>query len=355
MNSPRCKHGMLATFCAPCSGIGPTRAIRRPQKRTTATVHGSQALEPSRLAHAGLVAVSAKRRHPSHSNLRPGVRAVHVLGHPFLWLVQLILDQAPDVHVIQVLPTYLRKLSTAHRALCAARGVVIEGGRYKPEGAWDDDRFNITGSYAAQKRFLDTLIGEQKALYEELLAFGFEEGEIVRCYYAPGEGVPGRTQQEIADEFGLRDNAAVSYRVQAVLRYLDPAFQTGASAQQRALTLVSRVARLRESFAEVEARQRVLARLGVASLPERMPLERVLVLEALLSAQKTGALAELRSLDERLHEIVTLRYGLAGGWRYKILSEIGAQFGVSRERIRQLEEQAFAFLGIEDVGAEEGA
>lgn len=350
----RCRHKMVAMTCSVCAGPPQTPA-RRPQARSGETSHGRAALPPKHIADAGLAVVTSKKNHPSFGNLRPGVRVVHINGHPFVWLIEIILRDAPDVQVIQVIPTALRKVSETHRALCEPRGVVFQAGHCRPELAWDEDRFNVTESFAAQRKFLDGLAGEQKALYDELLAFGFEEAEIVRRYFGPGEDIPGVTQQELADEFGLRSNASVSYRVQGVLLYLDPTFQTGEVGNRIARGLTLRVARLRDTFAEHEAKERVLQRLGVESIPEGMPLERVLVLESVLAAQKSGGLALLRRHNQRQYEVVCLRYGLLDGWRYKRLKEIGERYGVSRERIRQLEAEAFAFLGIEDSGSDEAS
>lgn len=60
------------------------------------------------------------------------------------------------------------------------------------------------------------------------------------------------------------------------------------------------------------------------------------VLESDLNGRLTGAVGEL---PDREAKILRLRFGLDGGRSYT-LEEIGEQFGVSRERIRQLEARA---------------
>ncbi|MCS6863186.1 MAG: sigma-70 family RNA polymerase sigma factor, partial [Abditibacteriales bacterium] len=51
----------------------------------------------------------------------------------------------------------------------------------------------------------------------------------------------------------------------------------------------------------------------------------------------------LKDLSRREREIISLRYGLTGG-RPHTLQELGAQFKVSRERVRQIERQALKKL-----------
>jgi RNA polymerase primary sigma factor len=55
-----------------------------------------------------------------------------------------------------------------------------------------------------------------------------------------------------------------------------------------------------------------------------------------LSERLTSAVGEL---PDREAQIIRLRFGLSGSEAYT-LEEIGQQFGVSRERIRQLEARA---------------
>ena len=51
----------------------------------------------------------------------------------------------------------------------------------------------------------------------------------------------------------------------------------------------------------------------------------------------------LNELSEREQEIVRLRFGLDGG-QAKTLEEVGKEFGVTRERIRQIEAKTLAKL-----------
>lgn len=51
----------------------------------------------------------------------------------------------------------------------------------------------------------------------------------------------------------------------------------------------------------------------------------------------------LNVLDEREREIIKLRYGLEG-LEPKTLEEVGEMLGISRERVRQLEQRALKKL-----------
>jgi RNA polymerase primary sigma factor len=60
-----------------------------------------------------------------------------------------------------------------------------------------------------------------------------------------------------------------------------------------------------------------------------------------LAYQSDNALVQeiLATLPEREREILALRFGLADG-KERTLEEVGERFGVTRERIRQIQEQA---------------
>jgi RNA polymerase sigma factor, sigma-70 family len=64
---------------------------------------------------------------------------------------------------------------------------------------------------------------------------------------------------------------------------------------------------------------------------------------AVLAASSIGLEDALLELPEREQRVVRLRFGLADG-RFHTLESTGAEFGVSRERVRQIEAKALAKL-----------
>ena len=53
--------------------------------------------------------------------------------------------------------------------------------------------------------------------------------------------------------------------------------------------------------------------------------------------------AALASLSDREHKIIKLRFGIEDG-RPRTLEEVGLEFGVTRERIRQIQTEALRKL-----------
>lgn len=66
--------------------------------------------------------------------------------------------------------------------------------------------------------------------------------------------------------------------------------------------------------------------------------------EAVNSRQHQVIMAILDQLDERERAIIMHRYGLKQGTEPQTLEQVGAQFGVTKERIRQLESRALQKL-----------
>jgi RNA polymerase primary sigma factor len=71
-----------------------------------------------------------------------------------------------------------------------------------------------------------------------------------------------------------------------------------------------------------------------------MPQPIELASQHLLKSQITDALDKL---TDRERKIITLRFGLEDG-RFRTLEEVGREFGITRERIRQIEAKALRKL-----------
>jgi len=71
-----------------------------------------------------------------------------------------------------------------------------------------------------------------------------------------------------------------------------------------------------------------------------MPQPIELASQQLLKSQISDA---LNKLTERERKIIVLRFGLDDG-RFRTLEEVGREFGITRERIRQIEAKALRKL-----------
>jgi hypothetical protein len=277
---------------------------------------------------------------------------VHIDGAPFLWLVKAILKHAPNLETIQMIPTHFERLYDSHRGACAARGVSLKAGYARPELAWGEGAHSRSKHYRAQRAFMCSLAGPQKALFDELCLFGFEAAAMARRYYDLDDAGP-ITQADLAKEYGMlaADNSKVSSCVLAVLYYLDETTKVGDASKRRARQMQVRVERLRPYVATAAARERLSEELGVV-LADDFPLARAETLRGVVAALRDGRLDTMRRVDEkgwtalRYRFVFDVDYQREG--RYRTLAEVGDLMGVTRERVRQLEERALASLGIEE-------
>ncbi|MDP8929158.1 MAG: sigma-70 family RNA polymerase sigma factor [Actinomycetota bacterium] len=114
---------------------------------------------------------------------------------------------------------------------------------------------------------------------------------------------------------------------------------------------VERVREVREALRHAGSLDQRIGEDGDATLGDLLPDAEAT--DPLASVSETDARARvegvLRDLDERERAIVDLRFGFTDGQPHT-LAEIGERFGMSRERIRQLEKQALAKLRHPSTG-----
>ncbi|MFN2556482.1 MAG: RNA polymerase sigma factor RpoD/SigA [Nitriliruptorales bacterium] len=114
---------------------------------------------------------------------------------------------------------------------------------------------------------------------------------------------------------------------------------------------VERVQEVREALRHAGSLDQRIGEDGEATLGDLLPDADAT--DPLASVSETDARARvegvLADLDERERAIVDLRFGFADGQPHT-LAEIGERFGMSRERIRQLEKQALAKLRHPSTG-----
>ncbi len=340
---------MLPGQCASCT---PPRAPNIPKRRSEATVHSSGSVSPSDAYGFVVVDVKGgqKRADFSMKAVDRHTTMVHFTGGlPYLWAFEEVLKRAPNLKMIQVIPSMLPHCNpNSHLRICAARGVELRAGHVRPESVWGDGRA-ISPQFDPQRRFMTTLAGSQKALFDELLLLGFDSAEMAKRYFLL-DGGEVISQSKIAKEFGFPEakNGTVSAKVLSVLYYLDDSVVVGEEARRRARTMREKVARLRDFIGSANAHQRLLDELGLPKLADNFPLARADVLRALLHAPQ-DRLELLRTTDPQGYKVLTLRFGLEelDQGVYRTLKEVGeALGGFTREWARQLEERALAALGI---------
>ncbi|MBI3572011.1 hypothetical protein HY091_00530 [Candidatus Kaiserbacteria bacterium] len=185
----------------------------------------------------------------SSSFLELGVETnfVHIAGHPSPWAIEEVLRRAPNVRAIQIIPSLQNEVAPTQRARCEQRGVRIIAGHYQPELAWGEDK-NHSPSYGVHREFLLNLAGEQKALFEELLAFRVKEALMAARYFCL-QGEDFISQRLVAEIYGNNSARAnrgyASDRINSVLCYLNSPFDMGDEVKKLAETLRRKVKRLR--------------------------------------------------------------------------------------------------------------
>jgi hypothetical protein len=327
--------------------------IRRSPPERTARTAAAIDVQSYASHHYVVIRVQKIREKKSldFENLTAETRFVHVDGHIFYWLLKEILKRAPNLKTLQTIPSGVEQAGERHRALLREHKVEFVAGYHKPEMAWEEGR--TLSTYRAQQKFMRGLAGDQAALFAELLAMDFESAKMISRYFCLSgeEYVPMRV---IAEEWGYSHNTHVSCWMNAILRYLDPEFETGEESQRHARNVVLRVARLRPLLDSAKARDEALQALGLDSLPEGFPWSRFDEFAEVVQAQRDGRLAALETSDTRAHQALVLRFGLGAERVYRTLLVVGEAMGVSRERIRQLEERALEMLSESQRGMANG-
>ncbi len=345
-----CIHGIEEAWCSFCKSRKEQALEKREPKPSTATtVYGQGAAQSGEIMNDGyaIVTIRGKMNRCNFSQINRNTTFVHVNGHLFLWAIRHILKLAPNLKTIRIIPKNERRLHDSHRQACAEKRVQIITGHHWPQCVWRENRI-VSRHYQSQRRFFLNLKGEQQALFEELLRLGFEQAQIVSRYFCLS-GEDFVHQSQIAGEFGFgQEERHVSMRVNAVIHYLDPTFESGDRPNQIASAMKRRVSRIRSLLAEEAGLREIAGKLGFERLPENLPLSRLPILEALIEAKKDGRLAKLQAENPREYLVVAKRYGLEDNI-FRILKEIAEPLGVTTmERVRQIEADAFSLLGITD-------
>lgn len=349
-----CKHQMPRKWCATCNqpikAMMPRRApILRSPEETSRKALAAASPTPARYGSRGAYVVvrtsrANARQDPTFQALDDKTQFVHVDGHPFVWAIEKILELAPNLKVLEVIPPMLCKLGKQHLALCAKRGVKVQGGHFRPELAWDGGECRQPW-FLKHRAFLLEMPAGVRAKFDELRSLGFEDAEITARYFCL-DGQDYVSQQRISEEFGLSSNSLVSRKILSVLYYLDPEIQAGQDAVRSAGAYEVRLKKIREAMAKARWKEDLLTKLGLKDLPAGLPLSRLFIFQQLVEAKEKRE--ALRLIWPNRVRALELRFGLAADrpGPYLMLEQVGEVMGLSRERIRQLEVAALKDLDL---------
>lgn len=305
--------------------------------------------------HGGTVVVSV-RRPKTFDQLGPNTKSVHINGFPFLWLIEQILWQAPNIQCIEVTPLTEELLGDRCRQACAARGVRLITGYVQPgiAAAWKRKKEPRNPNWRLLRGVMLALAPEQQERFNELLTLKLQEARLLSRYLCLS-GEAYAPQRVIARELQYSPAYArmVSAQIRAVIHYLSPKFKVTKRTARITSSMHKRVTRARECLEKIhreklqEDRIKTLARqLGLKRLPANLPLERLKIFKSLVTASRDGRLRTLQEHHPNPYRAIVLRFGLEGG-AYLTLKEVAANMrGITRARVCQHEAKALQFLGI---------
>lgn len=333
MSVENCMHGMNPAWCGLCRRLsGPSTGQKTLVRRLSVpTTYDIPVI---------------------HSNTRDGAErdirtlsstttCVYFTSHPFLWAVENIVDRCPDLKTIRVLPTYMPHLRT-QLEYCTQRGITIEPGRLNENQAWSANAGNRSVTYEKLRRWFRSLNKEQRQKLDDLLEYGIEAAQITVRYLCLDDG-PLWTLCQVARHFGYseRGNHFLSACGYGVAAYIDPFWKVNQKAMTLAKTIERKMEKIHRLVADQEFLVKLVARLGVQSLPDGLPLSRLPEYETVLAASRDGRLARLK--NQKVATVLSMRFGISNG-HCATLQETGDAMGFTRERARQLEEKGLRML-----------
>jgi hypothetical protein len=354
---------MDARFCALCRPATPQpirasaghRQRLSPPTETETRVALGRVLGQREYSYVVVSTQRGNREAPdsSFADISSRTEKVHLAGFPFLWAVEEILRRAPNLKVLQVVPTMMRHVpeSSRHLATLKAHGVKIVTGYDRPEVAWATNNECRDPRYRRLRQML--LRPENRAQLDELCELGFEMAHYARRYFCLDneEYVPYRI---LSAERGIhvRQDHAVSAYINGIIHVLDPTYQVNIRSASFARSLVKRADQARELRKNGAEMQALLERLGVSAWPQGLPLARADIYERVLKAWRADGLG---ALEDRERFVIVCRFGL-DGHSVRTLLELGnamsqtrhPDHALSRERVRQIEAEALFRLGIDE-------
>ena len=296
------------------------------------------------------VTVVAKRNHDSLTSLPADTRAVHINGHPFLWLIGLLVDQYPALERIRLIPSRYNALTDSHRAAIADTSVQFVSGQINPWNAWPSGSERRSAGYEEERRFLMGLNESQRALWLELLNYGFQEVQMVVRYYGL-DSHPAETQTQIRHRLGKGPAHAsvISAAIHAVLFYLNSQHRCSKEARDIARRIRNRVEKLNEQAEREQRNNQLLQLIRLERLPEGIRSSAVYDLPLICWARDSGALEQLREAHPKWYIALSLCYGITTEHQAvpnPVVSgaNVAAQLGCTVSNISRVKKNALRYL-----------
>lgn len=246
------------------------------------------------------------RGHASFESVTPTTKKVHVAGHPFLWALEDIFRRAPELKVLQIIPSKKHWMQKGrYKEICREHDarVVIACHQRKQQ----KEMYRPSRAYQRKRRKFLYLQGEVKEKFEELLAMDCLEARVTARYFCL-HNEPYISERIVAQEFHLRgDDRDVSLYVHSMRRYLFPLARVSYEAKARAGMILRRV-RIHRGDIELPAPKPPRD----PSLPSNLLENRITVYRRLQKAWKEGRLDKLLPDHPLWYEVLVRRYGLNG-------------------------------------------
>ncbi len=304
------------------------------------------------------IAINTKkgRDYPGFQSLSDKTHYVHINGILYLWALLKILELAPNVKRIRIIPSQHIKLGNVVQSLCRDNHIEITAGCQHPEYS-SKHHHPRNKRYFEHQAFLKGLAGKQKKLFDELIRFKIKAALMTARYFClNGEDfVP---QRLIAKQFGFKERRQdfISMKIIAILYYLDPSIEAGKMSKRYAGIIKRAVKKQRQAIEDKRQRQETqrltqdrLNPFGLDELPAGLPKRLYELFFRLLKARQVGRLSALKDQDFRAHRVICLRFDLEQPQPriFRTLKETAHAMGYrKRQNVHPYEERALQFLGI---------
>lgn len=333
MNPERCKHGMLKDYCSICSGgeVASWDSDIKSARQRSVGIKESRRGDTVLWSQKGNVYSLPKDAH-----------VVQMVPPISLTKLRLLVQQCPNLERLILSPSYFYRLvRKRHLDFLKAHGVEVSYGHWNYREALT---MPPNAQYKEKQTFYRNLTPSALARLNKLRSFGFEEMTLLERYLCV-KGERKISFFKLAKQVGLSerhltillnalllylgappDLAGMSYTIEARARGIDRTIE--------GLEMELKDASFRSEFEKYKP------------LPPNLPpyswdrFRRLTEMEY----ETPEKFRELKEANPK--QYWSLIYNLGLNETYKTLENIGEELGVTKERVRQLRNEALEILGI---------